>query len=268
MKLSLHTQPDVPLEAEVLTPGRILGEDEKTVSGLPVFHGNRQVSLGDFFKVTADGAERLELEGDLRRVKYIGADMKGGQLIVNGSVGAHLGARMAGGDICVTGDAGDWVGPEMVGGRITVKGNAGHMVGSAIRGCSSGIQGGEIIVHGSVRNEAGNGMRRGLIVVGGDSGDFTGVNMLAGTIVVLGQLGIRSGASMKRGTIVSMCGDADILPTFSYDCAYTPSFMRLCLLHLRKLGMAIDDRYLEGRYHRWRGDAIELSRGELLLLAA
>jgi formylmethanofuran dehydrogenase subunit C len=152
----------------------------------------------------------------------------------------------------------------MSGGRIVIKGNAGHLVGSAVRGANSGIRGGEIIVHGSAGNEVGSGMRRGLIAIGGDCGDFAGVNMIAGSVIVLGRLGWRAGAGLKRGSIVSM-HEAELLPTFSYACTYSPGFLRLYLYHLREVGLMVEDQYLTGRYQRWSGDAVESNRGEILL---
>jgi len=91
--------------------------------------------------------------------------------------------------------------------------------------------------------------------------------MLAGSIIVLGKLGLRSGAGMKRGSIVTM-RDSRLLPTFHYACDYHPVFLRHYMLHLRSLGMAIDDAQLRGRYQRWSGDSIELNRGEILILTA
>lgn len=265
MKLTLHTQPEVPLEVEVLTPLQLSGKSVDEVSELTVYHGNREQVLGDFFTVTGEVKDnKLEVEGDLSKIKLIGRGMTEGLLKINGSVGAHLGAEMSGGEIIVTGDAGDWVGREMSGGRIVIKGNAGHMVGSAVRGASVGIQGGEIIVYGNVKNELGNGMRRGLIVVGGDSGDFTGVNMKAGTIVVLGQLGQRPGAGMVRGTILSM-QSAQLLPTFTYNTTYKPTVLKSMLIYLRKLGLPVEEAHIKGNYQRWSGDAIELNKGEILL---
>ena len=32
--------------------------------------------------------------------------------------------------------------------------------------------------------------------------------------------------------------------------------------------IAIDDRFFNGTFHRWSGDAIEMNRGELLVYAA
>jgi formylmethanofuran dehydrogenase subunit C len=265
LTLTLHTVPQVPLEAEALSPDRVAGMSGNQVAALPLLHGNEKTCVGDFFKISGEGNGELRVEGDLARVKYLGANMSRGRLAIHGNVGMHLGSAMSGGEIQVNGDAGDWVGPEMSGGRITVTGNAGHMVGSVHRGGSIGMRGGEIIVHGNVGNETGNGMRNGLIAVGGNSGDFSGVGMRAGTIIVLGQLAWRSGAGMVRGSIVSM-NEAELLPTFSYANTYRPMYLRLYLLYLRDRGINIDDAMINGEYRRYSGDSVELNRGEILLL--
>jgi len=265
LTLTLHSAPQVPLEVDGLLPEAVEGKDAAQVAALPLMHGNEKVMVGDFFAARGKGNGELRLEGDLSRVKLIGAGMSRGKITIEGNAGLHLGAGMLGGEILVNGDAGDWVGPEMVGGRISVRGNAGHMVGSVHRGGSVGMRGGEIIVHGSVGNETGNGMRNGLIAVGRDSGDFTGVSMNAGTIIVLGRLGWRSGAGMKRGSIISL-QEAELLPTFSYACSYRPIFLRLYLLYLRELGLTVEDAGIGGVYRRYSGDSVELNRGEILLL--
>lgn len=265
MKLILHTLPEVPLEADVISPDKLMGKNKSEVASLTVFHGNNEHKLSDFFTINGEVKDgEVEVEGDLSKVKLLGQDMSTGLLKIKGSVGTHLGAEMSGGEIIVTGDAGDWVGREMLDGRITVKGNAGHMVGSAVRGASVGMQGGEIFIFGNAKNEVGNGMRRGLIAIGGDSGDFTGVNMKAGTIVVLGRLGQRPGAGMARGTIIST-QNAILLPTFSYNTTYKPSFLRNILIYLRKLNFSVNDSQINGNYQRWSGDSIELNKGEILL---
>jgi formylmethanofuran dehydrogenase subunit C len=265
VELTLHTAPEVPLEADVLSPARLSGLSARDAAKLVVVHGNRSAPLGEFFRVDGNGSGEIHVTGDLSRVKLIGAGMSEGRMVIHGPVGMHLGAGMTGGEILVEGDAGDWVGPEMTGGRIVVRGNVGHVAGSATRGSAIGMLGGEIVVHGNAGNEVGHGMRRGLIAIGGDSGDFTGVNMLAGTVIVLGHLGQRTGAGMKRGSIISM-HPAEMLPTFSYACTYRPVFLRLYLMHLRRLGLPTTDAQVTGSYRRWSGDAIELNRGEVLLL--
>jgi formylmethanofuran dehydrogenase subunit C len=265
LTLTLHTQPDVPLEAETLVPQRFEGMTAAQVAAAKVLYGNQHAALGDFFRVEGRPDGELRIVGDVFRVKMIGAGMTHGRIVIEGNTGMHLGAAMSGGEILVEGNAADWVGEEMSGGRIVVKGNAGHLVGSALRGEHVGTRGGEIIIHGNAGNEVGSGMRRGLIAVGGNSGDFTGVNMLAGTVVVFGRLGWRTGAGMKRGTVAS-CQPAELLPTFSYACTYRPVALRLVFGYLRGRGLAITDKQFAGRYRRWSGDGVETSRGEILLL--
>jgi formylmethanofuran dehydrogenase subunit C len=265
LALTLYAAPAVPLEADVISPQRLAGLSALQAAKLGVAHGNQRAELGEFFRISGTADGDVHVTGDLSRVKLVGAGMTEGRLVVHGPVGMHLGAGMTGGEIRVEGNAGDWVGPEMSGGLIVVTGKAGHLVGSSLRGDSAGMRGGEIMIFGNAGNEVGSGMRRGLIAIGGDSGDFTGVNMLAGTVVVLGHLGWRTGAGMKRGTIVSM-HPVEMLPTFSYACTYRPVFLRLYLARLRRLGLPVTEDQLDGPYRRWCGDAIELNRGEVLLL--
>lgn len=266
LKLKLHTQPDVPLEADCISPDRLQNLTNDKISALTLFHGNRQVKLGEFFDCSGKYDGEIIVKGDLANVKHVGSTMSQGKLIIEGDIGVHTGAAMSGGEIIVEGNASDWLAPEMLGGRIIVKGNAGHMVGSGYRGSAVGMQGGEIIVHGNVKNETGHVMRRGLIAVGGNAGDFTGVNMLAGTIIVLGEVGIRSGAGMKRGSIICQ-QRAPILPTFSRSCEYQPVFLKHYFKYLQSLGFSISDSLLVGPFERWCGDSVELNRGEILLYA-
>jgi formylmethanofuran dehydrogenase subunit C len=264
LKLTLHSQPSVPLEAENISPDRLTGLTEAEIAALPVQHGNEQSALGDFFKVEGTANGEIELEGDLEKVKMIGSGMSYGRLVIHGNVGMHVGSVMSGGEILVEGNADDWAGAEMSGGLLHIKGDVGNALASNYRGSQVGMQGGEIFVHGNAGSEVGGAMRRGLIAIQGDSGDFTGVNMLAGSIIVLGNLGWRSGAGMVRGTIVTM-HETRIIPTFGYACTYKPSFLPLYLKRLREMGLAVDDAYLTGRYRRWSGDSVELNRGEILI---
>lgn len=267
LQLSLREAPVVPLEAEQLCPDMLSGKSITDVESLVVHHGNRKHALADFFKVSGDFDGILHLEGDLSRVKHIGARMTGGTVHIHGNIGEHLGAGMSGGHIIVDGNAGDWVAPEMSGGLVEVRGNAGHMVGSAYRGGNIGMTGGTILIAGNARNETGHAQRGGLIAIGGDCGDFAGVNMNAGTIIVLGTPGIRTGAGMKRGTIIAG-GQVQLLPTFRYACRFRPPFMNMYMRHLRSLGLPVEDKVVSGNYDRWCGDEVELSKGEILVLAA
>jgi formylmethanofuran dehydrogenase subunit C len=248
--LTLREQPDVSLEAEVLTPDQLVGD----IAALPLWHGKERTRVGDFFEVSGAGDD-FRIEGDLSRVRYVGAGMTSGRLTVAGDVGMWAGAGMRGGELRIEGDAGDHLGVGMRGGTLVVRGSAGRKVGEHMRG-------GEIVVHGDAGAQAGTRLRRGLIAVGGRAGEAAGLRMLAGTVVALGGVGPYAGAGMRRGSIVTT--EAEPLSTFTFSCVYRPPFLRLYLRRLQALGLPVER--LDGRYARWCGDGLELRRGEILIL--
>jgi len=79
-------------------------------------------------------------------------------------------------------------------------------------------------------------------------------------------MGIRTGAGMKRGSIISF-NEAKLLPTFSRNCEYHPSFIKFYVRYLKEIGFSIDTSYLNSAFERWSGDSVELNRGEILLSA-
>jgi formylmethanofuran dehydrogenase subunit C len=265
LTLTLREEPVVPLETEVLSPAHLASASRAEIEALPVWHGNERTRVGEFFAVSGAGEDDVRIEGDLRRVKLVGAGMTAGRLTVAGDVGMHAGAGMRGGELHVEGDAGDWAGAGMRGGRLVVRGSAGRQLGGVYPGERAGMRGGEIVVHGDAGAQAGAGLRRGLIAVAGRVGEAAGLRMLAGTIVALGGLGSRAGAGMRRGSIVTMA-PATLLATFVFSCVYRPPFLGLYLRRLRALGLAVSDEQLDGRYARWSGDGLELRRGEILIL--
>jgi formylmethanofuran dehydrogenase subunit C len=262
--LTLRDRPHVPLEAEALTPDVLAPLGHAEVRALPVVLGKRQYRLDDFFEVEGAGGEELEVRGDAGRVKWIGRGMTRGRITVVGNAGMHLGAWMKGGTIEVSGNASDWVGAEMTGGLIRIGGNAGGQIGAAYRGSLSGMNGGTILVEGSAGIEIGMRMKRGVIAVRGSVRDFAGLQMKGGTIVLMGGAEIRTGAWMVRGTIVSLT-PIRLLPTFSYACAYNPTFLNLYAKHLQQLGLSIPSGAQEGAYRRFTGDNSVPGKGEILI---
>lgn len=257
----------IPLEVDSVRMETVREQSADQVATTLIQRGNKQVHLGEFFKVagSASGDETIVWEGDCSRVKLIGTHLASGTVRVEGDAGMHTGAEMTGGQVIVSGNAGDWLGAEMHGGTIRVRGHAGHLVGAVYRGGFKGMTGGEILIDGDAGNEIGHSMRRGLIAVGGRAGDFAGVNMIAGSIVIGGETGIRYGAGMSRGSIVLLGVDSpELLPTFRYACTYQPVFLRVYLKHLASSGWPVPDDALDSDYRRYNGDFLELGKGEIL----
>jgi formylmethanofuran dehydrogenase subunit C len=261
---TLKQHPTVPLETEVFTPDVIARLKHDEVRALPVFLGKRQYRMDDFFEVEGAGADDLEVRGDAGRVKWIGRGMTRGRITIHGNAGMHLGAYMKGGAIEVTGDASDWVGAEMTEGMIRIGGNAGGQIGAAYRGSLAGMKGGTILVGGSAGMEIGMRMRRGVIAVRGTVRDFAGLQMKGGTIVLMGGAEIRTGAWMVRGTIISL-KPVRLLPTFSYACAYNPTFLCLYAKRLQAMGFSIPYEDHVGSYQRYSGDTSIPGKGEILV---
>lgn len=298
LKITLRTALTVPLEAECIRPDTLCHLKPAEILQQPVWYGNREEKLGGFFDVQGSGEDgEIRIEGDLSKVKWLGAHMTAGRLVVHGPVGMHLGSQMRGGSIEVFGSVSDWLGAEMRGGKIHVHGNAGHLVGAAYRGSRAGMRGGVILVEGNAGTEVGHGLRRGLIVIGGDVGDFCGVNLIAGSVCVFGRVGWRAGAGLKRGSIVLFNQDSGFqpLPTYRLSGVYELVWLRIlarqfALWRFRPAALAgeqqegngvghagqpnahasdtnLSERLLElgsGRFCRYCGDFAELPKGEIL----
>jgi formylmethanofuran dehydrogenase subunit C len=264
--LRYHGSTSIPIEAECITPDRLLGKSIAEIAALPVQHGNLSVPLDEFFHVegSADDGDIL-VEGDCGRVKWLGAGMSQGRLAIQGDAGMHVGAEMKGGVLQVYGQAGDWAGAEMRGGHLHVHGDAGHLAGAAYRGSRTGMRGGVLLIDGTAGNEIGATMRGGLIAVGGVSGDFPGVSMIAGSIFLFGGGGSRPGAGMKRGTLAFFAAAPPLLPSFRPACVYRPLFLDLYLRQMRSWGFVVNERFQGGGWQRWTGDQVAGGKGEILL---
>lgn len=243
--LVLTTRPVHPLVADCVAADRFARLGTGEIAALPVVHGGRPASLGDFFRITGEHSSSVRVEGDLTDIEGIGAGMAGGELLIDGGVGRDVGLAM-------------------VGGRIDVRGDAGPNAGGAAPGAARGMTGGELVIRGSAGADAGARMRRGLVVVTADAGPGAGKAMIAGTVVVGGRAAPGAGRFLKRGTIVAL-GALDPPLTFRYACTYEPPHVALLLRYLRTTAqMDLTDRQLTGRYERYSGDLAELGKGEIL----
>ena len=89
MSITLHLkrQPTVPLEAEVLSPDALCGLSNAEIRSLIVYHGKRQLPVGEFFDVEGERSDDLVVHGSLNKVRWIGRAMSKGTVTVHGPVG-------------------------------------------------------------------------------------------------------------------------------------------------------------------------------------
>ena len=83
---------------------------------------------GGELHVQGDAGERLGAA-----LPWQAAGMRGGRVIVDGSVGARCGDKMRRGEILVAGDAGDFCAARMVAGTLAVAGSVGAHAGYGMR---------------------------------------------------------------------------------------------------------------------------------------
>ena len=270
--LTLKVSPNLPVEAENIKPETFAGKTAEEILEIPVWHGNSEEKVGDYFEIKVGRAAKGELhkvvlKGNLERFKRLGQGMTTGEMEVHSSVGFHAGAFMVGGKLTIKGDAGDWLGSHMEGGTILVEGSVGNYVAAAQRGRDVGMTGGAIIVKGNAGQMLGSRMRRGLIAVGGDCGDVVGFKMASGTIIVKGKAALRAGANMKRGTII-IFEKPTMMPTFYKNCEYKPVFWKLLCKQLEEYGFTVDDAQRNAVFTRYTGDANTGGKGEILTCLA
>lgn len=220
--VALKKVPDVPIEADLITPTAFAGKTLGQIGKLEVIQGRDTCKLGDFFEIKGNSAKSAEeteiaLSGDLCKVKMIGKGMNGGIIKIDGDVGMHLGAEMIAGRITVTGSVDAWAGAEMSGGNIQIEGNAGDYLCAGYRGTPDGMTGGRVFVAGNVGNEMALHMRKGFIAVKGDIGEMAAVRMKGGSIMVCGELGARACIEATKGMVFALGKVNSVPPTFKYS---------------------------------------------------
>ncbi|MEM0313471.1 MAG: formylmethanofuran dehydrogenase subunit C [Candidatus Bathyarchaeia archaeon] len=257
MKLTPKVSLKVSVEAEVINPNVFAGKSLEEIANLPVWEGRIKSRLGDFFELEGPVAHKPEdvtilIDGDASRVKYIGARMTAGEVIVKGNVDMHTGDMMKGGRIIIEGNADSFTALSMRGGEIIIKGSAGDYLGAAPRGEWRGMMNGRIFVEGNAGREIGAWMMGGLIHVKGNVGQFAGVHMRGGTILVEGNAGARAGAQMVDGKIIILGKLEELLPGFVYK--ETVDNIKLD-----------DATEVKGPFLRFEGDLAEDGKGSLYL---
>lgn len=267
--LPLHIVPrsldSLPVSLTGVTPDLLADKSLAEIEALEVWQGNRQRAMGELFDLSGDASDGVwRLSGNFSSVHYLAAEMRGGDIHVEGDVGRHTGEQMRGGKLTINGHAGDWLGAHMRGGQIHMTGNAGNHVGGVRAAEKMGMRGGHILVKGSVGDYAAERMRRGWIVVLGDCGDWPGYQMRAGTLMVFGRSGANPGASMRRGTI-ALLGTVPELPlSYRYACDCQPQALALLLNELRSQGVELAIP-IDCTVALHNGDLLEGGRGEIWL---
>ena len=131
---------------------------------------------------------------NVTKLHGLGAGLKKGELIVEGSAGDYLGVLNAGATIHVTKNTAKYLADNMTSGTVIVEGNADY-------GAGQYCYGGTIVIRGSAGDFTATMNKGATIIVAGNVGDEVGTYMLKGDLVVVGNAGKNFANYLIRGNV-------------------------------------------------------------------
>ncbi len=265
LTFTLKQRPDQRVDMSPLVCQKLADMQPAEIAALTLQNGKRKIRVDALFSIAGFDAQNIVIKNSFGKLDFIGKELEGGRITVEGDAGAYLGLGMESGEIEVSGDVGLYAACEMKKGLLKINGNAGDFLGAALPGNKMGMKGGTILVKGNVGERAGDHMRRGNILIEGNAGDYCGSRMTAGTIAVMGSTGRYLGFAMRRGTL--LLWNQPLASARFNDCgAHTLAFLPILFSSFKKLNSRFaDSSEAFGRVQRYAGDMSEIGRGEVLV---
>lgn len=261
--LTLRERPEQRLDLSPLVPHRLAGKTADEICRIELQTTRRRVTVADVFRLRMGTHGQIRIEGSCDRLDRVGEGMAGGEITVEGDVGAQAGRAMAGGRLTIGGGSGPLAASGMTGGVLEITGASGDCLGGPLPGETAGMRGGVVIVRGAVGERVGDRMRRGMIIVEGSAGRYAGSRMIAGTLMIRQKAGAAPGYLMKRGTIVLGAGCDAFSPTF-VDCGVHELVGTRLLRAFVVVHSARAAAVLKAPLRRLSGDTAVLGLGEIL----
>jgi formylmethanofuran dehydrogenase subunit C len=265
LTFTLITPPAQRVDMSPLVCQKLEGLSLDAIAAIELQNGKLKLRVDQLFYITGSNTQDITIAGSSDKLDFIGKELSGGNISVQGDAGAYMGMQMKAGTISVSGDAGLYAGCEMKNGLLHIEGNAGDFLGGALPGNKQGMKGGTVLVKGNVGQRAGDHMRRGQILIEGNAGDYCGSRMVAGTIAVMGTVGRYAGYAMRRGTL--LLWNQPQLPATFNDCgSHTLAFLPMLFNSFKNLNSRFADAKVAfNRVQRYGGDMAESGRGEVLV---
>jgi formylmethanofuran dehydrogenase subunit C len=265
LTLTLKNSPEQRIDMSPLVCHLLKTLAVEDIAALTLQSGKRKLRVDELFTIEGSDSQQLIIKNSHEKLDFIGKDLDGGSISVEGDAGAYLAMGMTAGDIKVSGNAGLYAACEMKKGYLEISGNVGDFLAAALPGNKMGMKGGTILVKGNVGQRAGDHMRRGNILIEGNAGDYCGSRMTAGTIAVMGQTGRYLGYAMRRGTLL-LWNQPQLSASFN-DCgAHTLAFLPILFASFKTLNSKFADVAQSfNRVQRYAGDMSEMGRGEVLV---
>ena len=265
LTFTLKYKPAQRVDLSPLVCNQLAGLSLADIGVIPLQSGKLKLRVDDLFTIEGSDTQDIVINSSTDNLDFIGKELDGGRISVNGDAGAYLAFGLKAGEIKVSGNVGLYAACEMKKGYLEVSGNAGDFLGAALPGNKMGMKGGTILIKGNVGERAGDHMRRGNILIEGNAGDYCGSRMTAGTIAVMGQTGRYLGYAMRRGTLL-LWNQPNLSASFN-DCgAHTLAFLPILFASFKSLNSRFADASIAfNRVQRYAGDMSEMGRGEVLV---
>jgi formylmethanofuran dehydrogenase subunit C len=265
MTFTLKTQPKQRVDMSPLVHANLTGKSLDDIAKIILQCGKLLIPVGELFDISGEDPQNIIINNSFDKLDFIGKELDGGSIRVNGDVGAYLGMHMKTGEIKVNGNVGLYAACEMKKGSLEINGNVGDFLGGALPGNKMGMKGGVIVIKGNAGERVGDHMRRGLILIEGNAGDYCGSRMTAGTIAVMGNTGRYLGYAMRRGTLL-LWKKPQLLASFNNCGAHTLGFLPLLFNSFKSINSRFADSSVAfNRVQRYAGDMSEMGRGEVLV---
>jgi len=265
LTFTLKYRPDQRVDLSPLVCHRLAAKEHPEIAAIELQCGKRTLRVDELFTISGSDNQNIIIRNSFDKLDFIGKELDGGSITVEGDAGAYLAMGMLSGTVKTTGNAGLYAGCEMKKGYLEIAGNVGDFLGGALPGNKMGMKGGLILVKGNAGERVGDHLRRGTILIEGHAGDYCGSRMTAGTIAVMGQTGRFLGYAMRRGTLL-LWNTPQLSASFN-DCgSHTLAFLPMLFNSFKTL----DSRFADSatafnRVRRYAGDMAEIGRGEVLV---
>lgn len=265
LTFTLIQAPQQRVDMSPLVCHLIAGKSKSDIAGIELQSGKRKLRVDELFSITGEDSQNIVIKNTTEKFDFIGKELNGGRITVEGDAGAYLAIGMLAGEVTVTGNAGLYAGCEMKKGYLEICGNTGDFLGGALPGNKMGMKGGLILVKGNAGERVGDHLRRGMILIEGDTGDYCGSRMIAGTIAVMGKTGKYPGYAMRRGTLL-LWNQPDLSASFN-DCGtHTLAFLPMLFNSFKSLNSKFANAGVSfNRVRRFAGDLSETGKGEVLI---
>ena len=76
-------------------------------------NGKRKIRVDELFNISGNDAQNIVIKNSFGKLDFIGKELNGGRITVEGDAGAYLGLGMKSGEIEVTGNVGLYAACEM-----------------------------------------------------------------------------------------------------------------------------------------------------------